>query len=153
MTINPQIKKVNIGIRDLREIEILPLSVGDQTELSGIVTQAVQSFIESGDTGDEAFIAGTLDLLKSNLDTVLDLITEGEDSAVIVKEMTNKQAIEIAEIVYEENYEDLIKKVKSLIQKMGLTGLPLMKSFVTSSEDILNTESKTSSESLGQEGD
>lgn len=153
MALNPQIKKVKVGIRDLREIEILPLSIGDQTELSDIVTKAVQAFIKSGDTGDEVFIAGTLELLKDNIGRVLELITEGEDLGKLLKEMTNTQAIEITTIVYQENYEDLVKKVMSLIGKMGLMNpnSPLITSLATSLEDTPSTESKISTESLGQE--
>lgn len=159
--INPQIKKVEIGVRDLREINVLPLSIGDQTELSEIISKAVKSFVESGNLADEAFIAGVLELLSTNISKILKLITDDKTAPKqLLKEITNNQALRIAEIVYEENYSQIVKKVQGLVEKMGPKNRAITRMGTSileglqpiSSDDIPSTESKTSSESPGETG-
>ena len=153
--INPQVQAVEIGVKTLREINILPLSIGDQTKLSEVITKAVKAFVEAGKVSlqDEAFVGEALDLIAKNLSTILELIVDDDQKVTpkkLLNEITNKQALQIAEIVYEENYGDIVKKVKGLIGMMG-PAMPILDELQPSSSDTIpNTDLTTSTEDLGE---
>lgn len=161
--INPQIRAIKIGVRDLREISILPLSIGDQGKLSDIISKAIKTFVDSGKAKlqDEAFIGEVLELVSKNIGSILELIVDDKVSSKrLLNEITNKQALNIAEIVYEENYADIVKKVQGLIEMTvrpnSLTTGDAMsilgKLQPISSEDTPSTELKISSGNLGETG-
>ena len=115
-TLNPQITTVTIGRRDLREIKIYPLAVGDQLAMTSIITEAINMFVEA--MGDAEVIGGAVALILQNIPIIMSYIIENPDDANdLLKDVTNEQAIKISEIVYEQNYSSLIKKVKGLLEK------------------------------------
>jgi len=91
--INPQIADLEIGIRNLRTIKIYPLSLGDQLEMTDLITETVQRFFASREDmekeDDIEFVQFFVNLLKDNLDKILGLIAD-ED---ILKELSNLQAV------------------------------------------------------------
>ena len=114
--LNPQIRIVEVGKKDLREVSIYPLSMKDQTDLSDIISEGLSAFFEMhGDKRDEispVFVSFALGLIKKNIGKVVDAITgEGEE---ILEEITNLQLSRIIEIVYLENYDTPVKNVTSL---------------------------------------
>ena len=102
--INPQVADLEIGIRNLRTIKIYPLSLGDQLEMTDLITETIQEFFASRekmeDKEDAEFVQFFVKILRENLDKILSLITD-ED---ILKELTNLQAVELADLIYEKNY-------------------------------------------------
>jgi len=90
--------------------------------------------------------------IATNIGKVLSFITEGENVDILLKEITNTQALEIVEIVYDSNYGLLEKKAKSLIEKIRKV-FPSQTSSQQSFEHILNTDLKTSSENTTQKED
>jgi len=150
--VNPQIRKVEIGIKQLREISIFPLSVRDQKHLSSIIAEALQSFVNREGKSDIEFIKDIIVLIEDNLELILGLVTEVDKGEDMLSTMTNNQMLEIAEIIYKENYESLIKKVVSLMGGMGQL-LNLNKQSPLSSEDTPNTDSTISMEDPGEMGD
>jgi len=117
--LNPQIVDATIGVRYLRNIPVYPLAVGDQLSLSSMISEAISAVADSDDDIETAGIA--IALIKKNLPILLEFITNTDDETTeqLLKDITNTQAVEIAEIVYEQNYATLIKKVKGLFDKMG----------------------------------
>lgn len=114
--LNPQITTVTIGRRDLKEIEIYPLAVGDQLSMTSIVQEAINIFVEA--MGDAEVIGGAVALILENIPIILSYVIDNpDDSTDLLKDITNEQAIEISEIVYEQNYSSLVKKVKGLLEK------------------------------------
>lgn len=170
---NPKIRKIMIGKRNLREIEILPLSIADQFKLSDIITESINFAISAASEkkGDVEFIAYIVSTIQKNLDRILEMSTDPvvlEDMPLqeckggwfriknivlpeipkpsLLDDITNDQALEIATIIYEINYGEIVKKVQSLLN--GNEGLPsllrgLLQSF---SANIPSTESTTSTE-------
>ena len=125
--INPQVRSVTIGKRTLRKISIYPLSLGDQLDLTDLINQAVNSFLQlSPDMSDEAmiqFVAFVLKLIKENIDRLLEMITS--EGVTILKEITNEQLMDIVEVVYKDNFEGPIKKARSLFPAVkGQTEIP-----------------------------
>lgn len=118
-TLNPQVTDVLIGIRNLRKVSIFPLSMHDQMELNNVVTEAVRAFFEmSAEDSEEglvSFIQFMLGLIQENMTNVIGLITD-ENPKDILKEISNVQAMEIAGVIYDQNYESLVKNLKSLLQ-------------------------------------
>jgi uncharacterized protein with ATP-grasp and redox domains len=113
--LNPTIREVEIGIRELRKLEILPLSIKSQLDTTTILVELVDIIINQGVSSAEN-ANKLLELVTSNIFKILSIATENEEPYKLIEEITNKQAIEIAEIIYSENYEDVLKKVKSLTQ-------------------------------------
>lgn len=121
--INPQITEVAIGVRDLRNIKLFPLALGDQLELSDLIKEALEAFFKVEEGSEEAlslFVAFAFDLIKKNLTKILKLIALDEDPKELLKEITNAQVDEIARIVYQNNFE-VLKNLKSLFGKVTET--------------------------------
>jgi hypothetical protein len=150
--LNPQIASATIGIRNLREIEIFPLSVGDQLSMTSVINEALVAF---GDSVEDVEMAGVaVQLLTQNIPLILGFVIddEKEDIDVLLKDLTNEQAASIAEIVYEQNYKSLLAKVQGLIEKVKKQmeelpskrpSLPSVKSMDTDLEISTGQDSET----------
>jgi hypothetical protein len=117
--LNPQIASVTIGVRTLRKINIYPLSLGDQLSTTNILTEA---FVAIAGASDDVEVAGAaVKLIEQNFPLIIEFITDAEKDTAheYLKDITNAQAVEIAEIVYEQNYASLIKKVKGLFERIS----------------------------------
>lgn len=118
--LNPQIKDVEIGIRNLRSIKIYPLSVSDQLTATNLVTSALQVFMTNKDVknNDLLFVAFMLEQIRTNASEILKMVLdETESPEAVLKEMSNEQMMVIVKAIYEVNYESLSKNVKSLLEK------------------------------------
>jgi hypothetical protein len=114
--LNPQITTTVIGIRSLREINIYPLSMADQLEVTDLVAGAIKGYIMEGDQSELGVATFVAEAIKQNMTLLLEKATdEGKE---VLSEITNVQATEIAEIVYEVNYESIVGKVRSLVEKI-----------------------------------
>lgn len=150
--LNPQITSASIGVRSLRKINVYPLSVGDQLSFTNMIKEG---FVAISDAEDDVEMAGVvITLIEQNIPLIIDYITdEEEDQESLLKDITNAQAVEIAEIVYEQNYASLIKKVKGLFEKITMEAeqisaskRPLqesVKSMATSSKKSTKQDSET----------
>lgn len=140
--LNPDIAVISIGTRKLRTIHIYPLSVHDQFKFSDVVTEALEKFLtlrdgtaslmetagkidDLADLEDRAeevnqnvkFVADMIGLIRENLDELLSLVTDGRERGKnILADISNNQAVEIAEVIYRQNYEMLQKKVLNLLK-------------------------------------
>ena len=151
LAMNPQIvRDFEVGTRDLRQLTIYPLSMGDQVELEGILTNVLTSwYTQNPDGGDTViFMTYILNALKDNMLRVLEFVTDisKEELAEVGKSFSNMQTSELVKVVYEVNYLDPYEK--------NLKSLPLMDQLSqlgrlapSSSDDIPNTELKISTES------
>jgi len=118
--LNPQIKDVEIGIRNLRSIKIYPLSVSDQLTATNLVTSALQVFMTNKDVknNDLLFVAFMLEQIRTNASEILKMVLdETESPESVLKDMSNEQMMVIVKAIYEVNYESLSKNVKSLLEK------------------------------------
>ena len=138
--INPQITKVEIDIREMRDIEIYPLSMADQLNLTDLLSTAIGAFAAKEDGEDIAVVAFIVNLVKENLGRVLSMIT-GEDGTELMKEITNLQAASIAEQVYETNYGVVAKNFESLSKKLK-TFFPSERPLPQFANDTPDTDSK-----------
>ena len=148
-TINPDIKEVMVGVRNLRKLQIFPLSVIDQFKLTDLFTEVLGSLISKDIKQDVALIVFFTNILRSNLPKILELvIDESEDVKNLIGEITNNQLTDIAKTIYEVNYSYISKNVSGLLKnipKESLSARPLQPSAVS-----MDTDLKTSSESPGE---
>ncbi|MCK5607766.1 hypothetical protein KAR91_38140 [Candidatus Pacearchaeota archaeon] len=115
-TINPQVRETDIGKRTLRKVSIYPLSLADQLNLTDLITEAMTAFFntnpEESDESMVQFIGFMIDLIKKNIDKLVETITD--EGKGILEEITNVQLMNIAEIIYVDNFEGPVKKAMSL---------------------------------------
>ncbi|MDD5053716.1 MAG: hypothetical protein PHO27_13355 [Sulfuricurvum sp.] len=149
--LNPQIKDVEIGIRNLRSIKIYPLSVSDQLTATNLVTSALQVFMTNKDVknNDLLFVAFMLEQIRTNASEILKMVLdETESPEAVLKDMSNEQMMVIVKAIYEVNYESLSKNVKSLLEKTKKESVSERQS--QQSVKSMDTNSMTSSESPGE---
>ena len=161
--LNPERKKFKIGKRELKTIEIFPLSIADQFKLSDLINEGIQAFSKlQGKTDDKIFIGKLIGIIRGNMDRILKLaVSDGRLTRLpvflrksLINDITNEQAIEIAQIIYTMNYEVLIKKVQDLLEKHpGTKEFLLGRSLPVFSGDTLNTDSKISTKKASGKGD
>ena len=145
--LNPEISSAEIGVRELKEIKIYPLSMADQLSMTNLITDTVRKFFEKGDVDDFVFAQFLSKLIEENLETILMMVTDKEQANL--EDMTNNQAVAIAEIVYEVNFGSLVKKVKSLLEKVK-EQFPSGRPLPTSLDDTEDTDSKTSTDEVSE---
>jgi len=144
--INPVVVRVSIGKKELREIEILPLSVADQFQLSDLISDCIGNLAKITPNAEDAVLVGMVfEIVRKNLGRIVGLIVREDGGNTVsiltrvmdfilrrkpenrlLQDITNDQAMEIARIVYSTNYEQFVKKVQSLLKmdpdKGGLLG-------------------------------
>lgn len=150
--LNPDIREVDVGTKELRTIKIYPLSFRDQEKTSDIITKAIQAIISGKDKSDVDFIKAIIETVKKNILKVLELVADKEELGKdVLNELTNNQMIEIADAVYEVNYEALGKKVKGLFGTVvQVAELLPGRSLAQSSDDTPSTPLGTSLEPAGE---
>lgn len=114
--LNPQIVDVEIGIRNLRKIRVYPLSMADQMKMTDIIVNAAMTAMKQGN--DMAIPAFILKLLQDNVGKVIAMATDEPEPEEVLSEISNLQAIEIAEALFDVNYGAVAKNFKSLSGKM-----------------------------------
>ena len=140
--LNPQIVDVEIGIRELRKIKVYPLSMKDQMDLTNLIVEALNvQVIENGST--DLSIAFLVGLIRENLEKVLKMATDEEN---VMEEISNVQALEIADILFEVNFASVAKNFKSLSGK-AMKLFPSERPSQPSVNDT-GTDSKTSTEKV-----
>ena len=119
--LNPQIREISVGTKELKKVTIYPLSMADQFKLTDAVVDAFRQFsvIDPTQLNDAAIVATMVTMIEENLQDLFKLLL-AEDEQISFDELTNIQFTEIVEIVYEINYETSIKKFQDLISKIKM---------------------------------
>ena len=131
--LNPQIQTIEIGIKSLREVVILPLSLADQTKTARILSKAFQDVMgklaameTGGEEGSIASMATQLSdidvvefivsAIQENLETILKLVVD-ESEVISMGELTNNQFYQLVEVIYKVNYEEASKNFAALLKR------------------------------------
>ena len=143
MSLQPDIKEISIGIREIKKRTIYPLSFAQQTRVGTQLVSMFSSIVDSADEMTDMDFAK--EIVMHLIQVIPDIIIDCSD---ITKEefendITNTQLLQIAEIIYSVNFEGVIKNGQSLLQKMQ-GALPQMSSSPSSSNTIQASLSKPS---------
>jgi hypothetical protein len=154
---NPRIREVEVGTRTLKSIKVYPLSVGDELEVSDLISETLtQFFAQKVEDVNKKVIDFFIDTVQKNLKRALELVTDGAELKLagfetfdsFLKDIDNEQLVEILEIIYKNNFERIAKNLKGSLgtilgmfqEKEALSREPLPES-ATFTQD---TDSSTS---------
>ena len=141
--LNPQITDVEIGIRNLRKITVYPLSMSDQLKLTDLITKSVTEQLAKADGGELSLVSFIIKMLQENIGKIITMVTD--EDAKVLDEISNSQAVEIADVLFDVNYGTVAKNFKSLSEK--LTGLFQPERPLPPSANVTDIASETSTES------
>lgn len=110
--LNPQIAEIEIGIRNLRKIQIFPLAAGPQLQLIdkiGGLTALISG------SGAEAAVGNILGEIRKEIPNLVgQVIPFGEVTDKILNEMSVKQLEELVGLIYHMNFEGIAKNLQGL---------------------------------------
>lgn len=121
---NPRIRKVEIGVRELSTISIYPLSIKDQTHMVELFVSIVEKFfgeVREKQITNSEFFSIIAQLVMDNIPEFLKYVTDDE---LDLGNFTNYQLSEIAKHIYVDNFEDPGKNVQSLLIGLKATLFP-----------------------------
>lgn len=150
--LNPDIRQIVYGKKELKDLTLYPLSVGDQFKVTELATGIIQKLAGVGqNVTDLAFMAAVMSSLEENFGTILSLITDISKKEIdtVVKDLTNTQLMDIIESVWYVDYEPALKKGKNLFDR-GKSVFNLKRSSVSSSDSIPSTNSNISTGEVTQ---
>lgn len=126
--LNPQITDVDIGVRDLRTIQIYPLALKDEKIFAAEFQAMLKKYFEQKAESDEnvdseenqlvAFAEYVIGLIEENFIKILGLVTFDEDVQEIYDSLTGMQASQIVMVIYRTNFEAPLKNASSLVEKI-----------------------------------
>lgn len=148
--LNPDIRTIQYGKKELHELTLYPLSIGDQFKVTDMVTTVVQDLVKGtkeGQLNDMVFMTSAMNALEKNLAKVLSLIADipETESADIINKLTNTQLLTIIESVWAVDYEPALKKGKNLFER-GRSVFDSKRLSPSSSSASPSTDLKTSTE-------
>lgn len=155
--LNPDIRIITYGKKELKELTLYPLSIGDQFKVTDMITMIVQQLVSGtreGHLSDFVFMTAVMQALETNLGKILSLIADiPEDEAKeIVNILTNTQLLDIVESVWTVDYEPALKKGKNLFER-GKSVFGSRRSSPGSSSPSPSTDLKTSTEGATEKVD
>lgn len=120
--LNPSIRELIYGKKELKKLTLYPLSVGDQFKLTELVTKVVQRLVaaqKENSLNDLAFMASMMESLEENLAMVISLISDvpPEEAKEVISRLTNSQLADLIESIWETDYEPMLKKSKNLYER------------------------------------
>ena len=150
--LNPDIRIITYGKKELNDLTLYPLSIGDQFKVTDIITSVVQKLVtgaREGQLSDYVFMSAVIAALQENLGKILTLISDisEEEAAKIIDTMTNSQLVDVVESVWAVDYEPALKKGKNLFER-GKSVFGSRRLSQSSSSPTLNTDLKMSTEEV-----
>jgi len=109
---NPRIKSITIGTRELRKVKVYPLSAGHQFEVVEMVSTLLAVAAEQqeqNDLSNTQVVELMRSVLQDKVGEILGFVTDPEDK-VTLYDFDNMQLAEFAEILFEVNFGDVLKK-------------------------------------------
>jgi hypothetical protein len=148
--LNPDIRVITYGKKELKELTLYPLSIGDQFKVTDMITSVVQQLVSGsreGQLNDLVFMTAVMQALETNLGKILSLIADipEDESKEIVNTLTNTQLLDIVESVWAVDYEPALKKGKNLFER-GKSVFGSRRLSQSSSSASPSTDLKTSTE-------
>ena len=138
--LKPTIITVEVGVRELKQVPIYPLSMADQLALPDKLVEAVGKManidyknlaqstlksvskkavtpVDAPQNKDMELVKLILGLIQENVEYILEKSTDG----VTLSDLTNNQFVDIVDIIFTINYEQSVGKVADLVQRAKKT--------------------------------
>jgi hypothetical protein len=141
--LNPQIVDIEIGIREMRKITVYPLSMRDQLKLTDMITTAVNEQLQQSGGGDLPLMTFIIRLIQDNIGQLITMVTDEKED--VLDDMSNMQAVEVANVLFDVNYGAVSKNFKSLSEKVK--GMFQSERPLPQSASDMDTDLTTSTES------
>lgn len=154
--LNPQIREVDIGVRNLRKINIYPMSMADEVQFTKLIEEVLNSYFAQLGESEESLTKDKLSslimsltgVIGKNIEQLITIVTDPKEITVddFLKGTTNTQMSEIINRIVQDNFEEPAKNLISLTNRFkGL--FQLTRQSPTSLSDTLNSDLRTFSES------
>lgn len=117
MSLNPRIKTISLGIHEINEYTIYPLSMADEFKLIDRITNAAAVLAGVSDADDVTLVGTGLGLIKENIEPIIELVTK-EDNRPTLADIDNVQFTELVDLIYDVNFGSAVKNAQSLIEKI-----------------------------------
>lgn len=127
--LNPSIIKWSWGKKNLHEVDIYPLSVGDQGKVTNIISEVLAEYGEAYPNMQAVETAGLVTtiytVIQKQLPALVAIVCDvtPEESIMIADGMTNPQLVLFCRHIWEMNYEEVIKNVNSLMTGKSVQSL------------------------------
>jgi len=158
--LNPQIRNVEIGVRNLRKITIYPMSLYDQTKFLGLIEGVMNSYFENTE-GEELnqdklmpFLLAIKKVIGSNIQEIMGIVLDEAELTpqAFFGDVTNLQMSKIVTFIFEDNFEESSKNVLSLVNRFKEL-FQLERLSPLSLKDTLNSDLTTFIEEVSEKED
>jgi len=112
----PDIRKTIIGVREAKDLTLYPVSIASENELLNDFINIFSSFTEFQGMSDSEVGVQIKNYIFDNLENVLSHVT---DEPPELSDITNMQLLAICEIIFEVNFEVLLKNLPGFVEKMS----------------------------------
>jgi hypothetical protein len=118
LQLNPDVRTLKIGKKDLEEKEILPLSFTDQRKLLQTIVSVIAELVPTWETATQTVVISEMrKVIEDNIELIVGMIYDG-DKEEFMSKMTNDQLVDLIDIVWEVNYQFPLDKGTMTIQKI-----------------------------------
>lgn len=117
MSLNPRIKTIELGISELKEYTIYPMSMADEFKLIDKITSAASRLAQASNGVDAELVGTGLGIIKENIEPILEYVTK-KDNRPSMDELDNIQFSELVELIYDMNFGAAVKNFQSLAGKI-----------------------------------
>ena len=114
----PSFRTIVVGIRDPKERKVYPLSWSDTRKIQTLIYYCFSKVVDSEIKDPVSIYQFIFETIYENLILVANLVLDGED--ITGEELSAAQATELANIVYDMNFEIIVKNLQSLLQKASM---------------------------------
>ena len=114
----PSFRTIVVGIKDPQERKVYPLSWSDTRKIQTLIYYCFSKVVDSEIKDPVSIYQFIFETIYENLILVANLVLEGED--ITGEELSAAQATELANIVYDMNFEIIVKNLQSLLQKASM---------------------------------
>lgn len=111
----PSYRTIVVGIKNPEQRKVYPLSWSDTRKIQNLIYYCFAKIADSTIKDPVAIYNFIFETIYENLIFVANLVLEGED--ITGDELSAVQATELANIVYDMNFEIIVKNLQSLLQK------------------------------------
>ena len=112
----PQPKKIVIGTKEVKEYELYPLSIKDQRQIKDLIIEIIKMLITNEGDNNVALIGRLADAITTKVPEILSVALQIDKSEA--ENATNDQIFYIVNIILEDNYKDIQKKISVVAEKV-----------------------------------